>query len=89
MPFDCVRKVPWVETEAVDQGTHTPSRYDVEEMGNVTEKLCEQDTYRNFDNQRLELQPLSKPLIVALSNRPLELVREGYIDSNSLQQCIK
>ena len=41
MPFDRVRKEPWVETKAVDQGTHTPSRYDVGETGNVTEKLRE------------------------------------------------
>lgn len=41
MPFDCVRKVPWVETKAVDRVTHTPSRYSVEETGNVTEKLRE------------------------------------------------
>ena len=40
-PFDRIRKVPWVETKAVDQGTYTPSQYDVEKTGSVTEKLRE------------------------------------------------
>lgn len=41
IPFNSVRKVPWVVTEAKDNKTHNPDQYDVDtaDKGNIQQKL--------------------------------------------------
>lgn len=40
LPMRVLRRVPWVETTAVDQGTHEPDMYDTEAVGDRDERLA-------------------------------------------------
>ena len=40
MPHDCLRVVPWIETSAVDRGTHEPTTYETEVSIDRDEQLA-------------------------------------------------